>query len=55
MGRKYGFLKVQYVGTCIIRPQEDLQLLSLLLESVFKNKVWSFYSAKELAHMNQSR
>lgn len=31
-------LKVQYVGTCIKSPWEDLQLLSLLLESVLKIK-----------------
>lgn len=50
-----GLKKTQYVGTGIIRPQGDLQLLSLLLESVFKNKDWSFYSAEELAYMKQSR
>lgn len=34
---------------------EDLPSLSLLLESVFKNKVRSLYSADQLAHVNQNR
>lgn len=42
MGKKYGFEEGQCVGTCIIRPREDAQFLSLLLEPVFKNKVRSF-------------